>query len=136
VGVTAPPPSFGVDTGSEAMGAQDLTADRGKTIGDNFQIDRGFDPEWDDDPALNETNDTLLDTAGKGPEPGSAPSRDEPVVLTELASDADLFDDPDVEVARLDGTEDREIVVPVEVGKGASKRRFKLSIRLHLDAVD
>jgi signal recognition particle receptor subunit beta len=136
VGVTAPPPSFGVDTGSEAMGAQDLTADRGKTSGDNFQIDRGFDPEWDDDPALNETNDTLLDTAGKGPEPGSAPSRDEPVVLTELASDADLFDDPDVEVARLDGTEDREIVVPVEVGKGASKRRFKLSIRLHLDAVD
>ena len=42
----------------------------------------------------------------------------------------------DVEVARLDGVEDRAIVVPIEVGAGAQKRRFKLSIRLHLDPVD
>ena len=66
-----------------------------------------------------------------GPSAGDAP-----VILTEVASDSDLFDDPDVEVARLDGAEDREIVVPVEVGEGASKRRYKLSIRLHLDPVD
>jgi hypothetical protein len=57
--------------------------------------------------------------------------------LTEAASDDDLFQDPDLEVARLATGQAREIVIPVEVGdEQTGTRRFKLSLRLRLDPVD
>ncbi len=61
---------------------------------------------------------------------------DDAVLLTEPAQDDDLFDDPGLEVARLADGDARAIVVPVEIGEGADRRRFKLSVTLRLDAVD
>ena len=58
------------------------------------------------------------------------------MVLTEVAHDNDLFDDPSLEVTRLQPGESREIVVPVEVGEGSETRRFKLSVKLQIDPVD
>jgi len=60
----------------------------------------------------------------------------EDVLLTEVASDDDLFSDPSLDVARMTDGETREIVVPVVLGAGASQRRYKLAIRLRLDPVD
>jgi signal recognition particle receptor subunit beta len=122
----------------------------------SLEVDREFDPEWAVEgseqtgpaegppsgirepdevatPPLEAEAPADVDLGGElsGPD-GPADS----VVLTEVASDRDLFEDPDVEVARLDSIEDREIIVPVEVGEGTERRRFKLSIRLHLDPVD
>jgi signal recognition particle receptor subunit beta len=119
---------------------------------DPLQVDREFDPDFGTDtPGGADAAEPMAEI--REPEPisldaeapadvelgGATPAPDEPgesVVLTEVASDRDLFEDPDVEVARLDSIEDREIVVPVEVGEGSERRRFKLSIRLHLDPVD
>jgi len=62
---------------------------------------------------------------------------DEPVSLTEVAVDADLFNDPSIDVAQMAPGEEREIIVPVEVGDATSEaRRFKLSIRLRLDSIE
>jgi signal recognition particle receptor subunit beta len=61
---------------------------------------------------------------------------DAAVLLTEAASDDELFNDPSLEVARLASGEAREIVVPVMVGEGPEARRFKLSVVLRLDATD
>jgi signal recognition particle receptor subunit beta len=69
---------------------------------------------------------------GASPEPlqgvsGSA------VLLTEVAEDRHLFEDPSLEVARLGVGDRKEIVVPVEFSDGQSVRRFKLSIHLRFD---
>ncbi len=58
----------------------------------------------------------------------------ETVMLTEPAGDVDLFEDPSLDVTRMADGEEREIVVPVELGD--DRRRFKLSIRLRLDSAD
>jgi signal recognition particle receptor subunit beta len=59
------------------------------------------------------------------------------ITLTEAASDDDLFDDPNLEVARLAAGELREIIVPVEVGDAETGvRRYKLGLKLRLDPVD
>jgi signal recognition particle receptor subunit beta len=59
------------------------------------------------------------------------------ITLTEAASDDDLFEDPNLEIARMAPGEAREIVIPVEVGsEDSGARRFKLTLRLHLDPVD
>ena len=59
------------------------------------------------------------------------------LTLTEVASDDDLFNDPNLEIARLTSGEMREIVVPVEIGDDPrTTRRFRLSFKLRLDPVD
>ena len=58
------------------------------------------------------------------------------VLLTEVASDSELFDDPNLDVASVAPGEEREIVVPVEMGRDGETKRFKLSVRLRLDPVD
>jgi len=58
------------------------------------------------------------------------------VVLSEVAGDAELFNDPTLEVARVAAGDGREIVVPVELGSGTELRRFKLSLKLTLTPVD
>ena len=63
-----------------------------------------------------------------------APSSAE-ISLTESASDDDLFNDPHLEIARMTTGETTEILIPVEVGSDAQGfKRFKLSIKLNLDA--
>jgi hypothetical protein len=116
-----------------------------------FEVDRGFDPEWSDFEAP-------ITTAGADEQPAYAvplsedlvpiapfplPDPDEAadtsegdVMLTEVASDDDLFSDPSLDIAQLAEGEAREIIVPVMLGKGGSARRFKLAIRLRLDAAD
>ena len=85
-----------------------------------------FDPAWSDAP---------VDTA---PEPPVAPPRPlaAEVLLTDVASGASLFADPDLEVARLAEGTVREIQVPVELGEGGRIRRFVLSVRLTLTSAD
>jgi len=55
------------------------------------------------------------------------------VALTEVASDHELFDDPGLDVARVEVGSEREIVIPVELcQKGGEVRRFTLSVKLCL----
>ncbi len=62
---------------------------------------------------------------------------DEPSVrLQDALTDAELFADPSLEVARLVPGVEREILIPVEVGQqGAEMRRFKLRVLLRVDNV-
>jgi hypothetical protein len=70
------------------------------------------------------------------PELPAAPAEAD-VTLTEVASDHELFEDPNLDVAAVAPGEEREIVIPVELsGEGVSARRFKLTVRLRLDAVE
>jgi len=90
---------------------------------DGYELDRGFDPAWPSEAALVAP-----------PVPPAAPPRPvaAEIVLTDLASGASLFADPDLEVARLAEGTAREIQVPLELGK----RRFVLSVRLTLTSAD
>jgi len=121
---------------------------RGKVGG--FEIDRGFDPEW----APPAAPEPVVSTARAEkpmpvapvmpvmpfPIPETGNTSEEPtesdVLLTEVASDEDLFTDPSLEIAQMASGETREILVPVMLGEGASARRFKLAIRLRLDPVE
>jgi mutual gliding-motility protein MglA len=119
----------------------------------DFEVDRGFDPEWSDfeapittPPFLEPPSVTAPraeDLAPIAPFPLPDPegatlnldTEGDPT-LTEVASNDDLFADPSLEIAKLADGQAREIVVPVLLGDGVSARRFKLAIRLRLDAVD
>jgi hypothetical protein len=110
----------------------------------DFEVDRGFDPEWTQpvapEPAAPSAR--VEDLASIPPIPLLVPdtaaidSPESDVLLTEVASDEDLFSDPSLEIARLAEGQAREIIVPVMLGEGPSARRYKLAIRLRLDAVD
>jgi signal recognition particle receptor subunit beta len=146
------------------------------TAGGEFEVDRGFDPEWPQEeeaaqppapkpmPKAVPVPVTALPVSAPPPAPVQAPAAlavspepvedlvpivpfpipeaDSPsdegddVLLTEVASDSDLFSDPSLEIAQLADGEAREIVVPVMLGHGPDARRYKLAIRLRLDAVD
>ena len=57
--------------------------------------------------------------------------------LTDVVGNDELFDDPALDIARLAAGDEREIIVPVELGEaGKALRRFTLTIRLRLDPVD
>ena len=78
-----------------------------------------------------ETDESEIDSHEPAVEAG------EPVTLTEVLEDAELFDDPSLEVARMASGEEREIIVPVEVGDpDVGLQRYKLTVRLRLDPVD
>jgi hypothetical protein len=124
-----------------------------------FEVDVGFDPSWqaDDEPeAVMVCESEATSTSVEAPEsPASCAETiteipvkrpldatqmldlpDEAVLLTEVAGDRDLFEDPSLEVARLAAGDAREIVVPVEIGEGTARRRFKLSVRLRFDPIE
>jgi hypothetical protein len=140
---------MGVRSGEdEAVISEDLLA---KTApgpafgkGAEFEIDRGFDPEWAPPiapaPALSRSRAEDLVPIKPFPFPDPEGARTESaesdVLLTEVASDEDLFSDPSLEIAQLASGQTREILVPVVLGEGASARRFKLAIRLRLDPVE
>jgi signal recognition particle receptor subunit beta len=78
--------------------------------------------------------ETMPKAAASEPVVSDAPAE---ISLTESASDDDLFNDPNLEVARMSTGETTEIIIPVEVGSEEQGfRRFKLSLKLNLDAVD
>jgi hypothetical protein len=115
-----------------------------------FEVDRGFDPEWTLPVAPPMAPSSAPESRwAQAESPASIPSAplhvpnsssmDDPepeVLLTEVASDDDLFSDPSLEIAHLADGQAREIIVPVMLGEGPSARRYKLAIRLRLDAVD
>jgi hypothetical protein len=159
---------------------EDLLAEadpvKAPATGSDFEIDRGFDPEWSRPEEVPEApqfppapvfgaTPTFAAVPTFDPAPTFAPapagsdsrpedlvpimpfplpepesdftdSADGDVLLTDVASDADLFSDPSLEVAQLADGQTREIIVPVMLGEGTSARRFKLAIRLRLDAVE
>jgi signal recognition particle receptor subunit beta len=117
----------------------------------DFEVDRGFDPEWSSFEAPIATASVAEPSASVAasaedltpitpfplPEPDAATGSPEgDLTLTDVASNDDLFADPSLEIAQLADGQAREIIVPVMLGEGASARRFKLAIRLRLDAVD
>ncbi len=66
----------------------------------------------------------------------TAPEQCAEIRLTEIASDDALFLDPMLEVARLEPGQTQEILIPVELTQaGAGVRRFKLALKLRLDAL-
>jgi len=69
-------------------------------------------------------------------EPSDGDAGREEVLLTQVADDAELFDDPNLDVAGIAPGQEREIVIPVEMGAEGQTKRFKLSVRLRLDPVD
>jgi signal recognition particle receptor subunit beta len=97
-----------------------------------FELDRGFDPEWDAPVAPAAAKH--VPSRDSGAAAGAGAARD--AVLTEVASDDDLFSDPSLEIAHLTDGQAREIIVPVVLGQGPSARRYKFAIRLRLDPVD
>jgi hypothetical protein len=117
-----------------------------------FEVDRGFDPEWSlpAEPMEEPSSKAVPVVPTSQPEdlvpimpfplPVPESSSTEPgegdVLLTDVASDSDLFSDPSLEVAHMADGQTREIIVPVMLGEGASARRFKLAIRLRLDAIE
>jgi hypothetical protein len=126
--------------------------------GSEFEIDRGFDPDWTR-PEVRPEAPTFAPEPIFAPAPAGSDARpedlvpimpfplpepesafidppDDDVLLTEVASDADLFSDPSLEIAQLADGQTREIIVPVMLGEGMSARRFKLAIRLRLDPVE
>ena len=148
----------------EARSRSIAPAPEDTSFGSAFEVDRGFDPEWPSGadaapraaspskpaPARSTPPAPAKPAASAKPAPSAddvpiAPfpipvegrdDGDDDVLLTEVASGDDLFNDPTLEIAQLgDGTA-REIVVPVMLGEGATARRYKLSIRLRLDPAD
>jgi hypothetical protein len=114
-------------------------------FGSDYEIDRGFDPEWATPIPVEPEPPTPapvaeIPVAPVEPEAPRAETRaesmEEDVLLTEVASDHELFEDPSLDIARLGTGEQREILVPVQLGEGPAARRFKLSIRLRLDPID
>ena len=114
-------------------------------FGSDYEIDRGFDPEWATPIPVEPEPPTPapvaeIPVAPVEPEAPRAETRaesmEEEVLLTEVASDHELFEDPSLDIARLGTGEQREILVPVQLGEGPAARRFKLSIRLRLDPID
>jgi hypothetical protein len=119
----------------------------------SFEVDHGIDPDWSSAevppvsaepegielPLATEAAESPVSEAEPEPSIEQAPGVEstEPLTLTELAEDADLFEDPELQVASLAAEDEREIVIPVELtGEDASVRRFKLTLRLRLDPVD
>ena len=92
-----------------------------------YELDRGFEPAG-----------SSVAPVEAAPEPPAAPARPlaAEVLLTDVASGASLFADPDLEVARLAEGTAREIQVPVVMGEGGRARRFVLSVKLTLTSVD
>jgi hypothetical protein len=95
-------------------------------------------PESAVDPTVLEALQREEVPADDEPTDGPPPMPAEPEVrLTRVVEDHALFDDPGLDVARMEAGQEREIVVPVEVtNEDSEPRRFKLSIRLRLDPID
>jgi hypothetical protein len=130
--------------------------------GSDLEIDRNFDPEWktapvptptpEPEPEDNqfdlpsiETFEPEIQAADPEPEPdpiGSAPESEidqpaeETVRLTDVLEDDTLFADPELDIVKLAAGGVTEIVLPVELGSGADRKRFKLSLNLRLDHVE
>ncbi len=119
-----------------------------------FEVDRGFDPDWSsfepsptqsadasppaDEPFSARSEELLPIAPFPLPVPESAheASPESGVLLTEVASDEDLFSDPSLEIAHLADGQAQEIIVPVMLGEGRAARRYKLAIRLRFDPVE
>jgi hypothetical protein len=128
----APAPKFGEAEIDELVG-EVQTAD--VTIADT-PTDLDMAPPPVDD--ADGSDDAVAIEIDEEEDSGETLSADEAeVTLTEAASDDDLFEDPNLEVARLAAGEIREIIVPVEVGNAETGvRRYKLGLKLRLDPVD
>lgn len=75
-------------------------------------------------------------SVGAGLQQVASGASDEPVELIDVADDQSLFDDPALDIAQIRPGSPKEIVVPVELGQGTDRKRFKLSVVLRLDPVD
>ena len=116
------------------------------SFGDSFEVDRGFDPEWQSDPAepslpgeppAIEGDDLStgepLDVA---PEIDSGEGIGDTVRLTDVVEEDTVLSDPGLDVVRLAAGGVTEIVLPVELGTGNDRIRYKLRLNLRLDHVD
>jgi len=136
------------EVAGEAPEVERLAAD-----GSSARMDQQSEPEWSPDgemigpvPVDEFPADAPAEPAGgqlaaaadpAAPQAVAVESEDGPVTLSELAQDADLFDDPTVEVARLAGGGEQEIVIPVELAdRERGPVRYRLCVKLRLDPID
>ena len=116
------------------------------SLGDGFEVDRGFDPEWQSDPAepslpgeppAVEGDDLSTgDPLDVAPETDSGAAIGDTVRLTDVVEEDTVFTDPGLDVVRLAIGGVTEIVLPVELGTGNDRIRYKLHLNLRLDHVD
>ncbi len=122
--------------------------------GSDFVVDRNFDPDWQaaspepspvDPPQQHEPFDLPADSFEPNPETESVAAQTEfelsgeksdTVRLTDVVPDETLSAGPDLNIIRLAAGGVTEIVLPVELGTGADRKRFKLALNLRLDHVD
>jgi len=145
-------------------GTREAAVDAPAPRGIAFEIDHRVDPDWGSParsvqpptkavplraaaapeappaPAVESEANSIWDLGSVDEASAAIPTPDalglDRPQLTEPLRSADLFDDPSIEIARLAAGEQREILIPVEIGDRTGTKRFTLSIRLRLDPVD
>ena len=138
--IPAAPNPFAVDT--SALSIETPTTDSAAAVAPEPELEPTEQPEASGPPSI----DVDFGVEIEAPSPpaieeisidndAAEESSEGEVTLTEVAADDALFNDPDLNVARIESGTEREIVVPVELGSGGETRRFKLSIRLRVDDV-
>ena len=156
---SSPSMSVSVDTGADVDDMMAEIADAPVVSpGDQTQIidTPDFDaPSFELDsapaaPAATESQASFSDPGSAqaqaaNPEPAAPPlqentyskqaSEDE-VLLKDVATDEDLFNAANLDVATMASGEVREIVIPIQLDSGAGLKPFKLSVRLKLDPAD
>ena len=99
--------------------------------GPEFAVETAIETDFTDQP------ETPTEIAAEATDAdASAEEPQDEVLLTQVADDDELFNDPNLDVASVAPGEEREIVIPVEMGAEGETKRFKLSVRLRLDPVD
>ncbi|MCH7780505.1 MAG: hypothetical protein IH848_06635, partial [Acidobacteria bacterium] len=106
-----------------AEAEEDEQAEPGATRSSDPEFDAVGGPDFTDQPDTSHTEASTTESPQE-------------VLLTQAADDHELFDDPNLDVAGIAPGEEREIVIPVEIGAAGQTKRFKLSVRLRLDPVD
>ncbi len=115
-------------------------------LGTGLEVDLGFDPEWKSDPAApsfpgepaaSETDHRSTDDPFEvAPETDFGAEIEDTVRLTDVVEDDPPFSDTGLDVVRLAAGGVTEITLPVELGSGDDRKRYKLHLNLRLDHVD
>ena len=117
------------------LGEVDFSDPRRDSHEPSFEVDRGFDPEFDHVPPTAPEPARFAPDAAQGGV-ATMPAVTTEVLLTDLADAGSLFSDPDLDIARLRPGAAKEIVVPVEMGSAGMLQRYKLTVRLSLELID
>ena len=109
-------------------------------FGTGLEVDLGFDPEWKSDPgepaAIEADHRSTDDPFEVAPETDYGAEIGDTVRLTDVVEEDPPFTATDLDVVRLAAGGVTEITLPVELGTGDERKRYKLHLNLRLDHVD